>query len=307
MQLCSTVAQDTDRSPLRLRILTSLFNLLDRSPIRFQVFTLLLQYASTTGNIASISSYLANIDVHVNSWSTAPTTQELQQLYLLTYTALANVGETTSAQSSLLKYLATFNNASSTEVATTKDHAAQAVIGTIEAPLELSRRVDHSGILSYAAIQQLKDDSKYGALYNLLEIFSNGDVQKFKASKVEGVNFEKGMENVRLLSICVLASSARELKYVDIAQALEVEESDVEKWVVKAVTAELLDAQIDQLRSVIVVERAAPRFFNDQQWNDLNQKLHGWRDNVRDLLAVVRSAKEQRAILTVKRGAAKKA
>ena len=75
----------------------------------------------------------------------------------------------------------------------------------------------------------------------------------------------------------------------------DVDIKDVEQWIVKAVTAELLVAQIDQLRSVIIVERAAPRFFNDQQWNDLNQKLHGWRDNVKELLSVVRSAKEQRA------------
>jgi len=310
MELCSTVAQQTDRSPLRLRILTSLFNLLNRSQVRFQVFTLLVNYAVKTENVASISSYLANIDVHVNSWRTAPTTSELQQLYLLTFTALSSVNETTSAQSSLLKYLATFDQTSLSSAAnldSIKAHAATAIVGTIEAPLEDTRRIDHSGILTYPAVQQLKGDAKYGSMYNLLEVYSNGDVQKFQAANVEGVDKVKGMENVRLLRICVLASSARELKYADIAKALEVDEKEVEKWVVKAVTADLLEAQIDQLRNVIVVERAAPRFFNDQQWNDLNKKLHGWRDNVKELLSVVRGAKEQRAILTAKRGAAKKA
>ena len=120
-----------------------------------------------------------------------------------------------------------------------------------------------------------------------------------------GVDLEKGLNNVRLLSICGLASSARELKYSDIASALEIDETAVEQWVVRAVTAELLEAQIDQLRRVIIVERAAPRFFNDQHWQDLNVKLHGWRDNVKELLAVVRSAKENRAVLQAKR--AKKA
>ncbi len=310
MQLCNSVAAESSRSQLRLRILTSLFNLLSRFPVRCQVFTLLLNYAVKTGNVPSISSYLINIDVHVNTWSAVPSNEELQSLYLLTYQALASISETAGAQNSLLKYLAIFTNeslASAKDLDSVKEQAANAVIGTIEAPLEQSHRVDYSGILSYPAVQQLKDDGKYANMYNLLKVFSNGDVEQFKNSCVDGINFERGMENVRLLRICVLASSARELKYDDIAKALDVDIKDVEQWIVKAVTAELLVAQIDQLRSVIIVERAAPRFFNDQQWNDLNQKLHGWRDNVKELLSVVRSAKEQRAKLNVKRGAAKKA
>ena len=307
MKLCNTVVQSTERAALRLHILTTIFNLLSRSPIRFKVFAILLNFASTTGNLASITSYLANLDVHVKAWNPATTTKDLQQLYLLAYTSLGKVGEVASAQSALLKYLSMFNGASATDLAGVKKLAAEAVVGAIEAPLALSRRVDNSAIMSYDAVQQLNGDATFGALYNLLEVFSKGNVAQFKSSKAEGVDMAKGLENVRLLSICTMASSERELKYAEIAKALEIDESNVEEWVVKAVTAELLEAQIDQLRRVIVVERAGLRFFNQQHWQDLNQKLHGWRDNVRQLLEVVRSAKKSRATLKEKRGAAKKA
>ena len=307
MNLCAAVVQDTARAPLRLKVLASLFNLLSRSPVRFKVFTLLLNFADKTNQVNSISSYLLNIDVHVKSWNSATTTEDLRQLYLLTYTSLSS-SEKKFSTKSLLKYLATFNGASASDLAAVKEHAAKAVIDTIEAPLELSRFApgsDQSSIMTYSAVLHLKDDAKYGSLFSLLQVFSNGNVVEFKNSKVAGVDLEKGLNNVRLLSICGLASSARELKYSDIASALEIDETAVEQWVVRAVTAELLEAQIDQLRRVIIVERAAPRFFNDQHWQDLNVKLHGWRDNVKELLAVVRSAKENRAVLQAKR--AKKA
>ena len=307
MNLCNAVVQSTDRSALRLRILTNLFNLLSRSPVRFQVFTVLLTFASTTGNVASITSYLANLEEHVKAWNPSTTVQDLQQLYLLSYKSLTDVGAEASAQNALLKYLSMFNGASASDLAGVKDLAAGALVGAIEAPLALSRSVDTTGIMSYSAVQQLKGDAKYGALFNMMEVFSNGNVVDFKSSKADGVDMSKGLENVRLLCVCSMASSTRELTYSEIALALEIEEKDVEEWVVKAVTAELLEAQIDQLRKVIVVERAAPRFFNDQHWKNLNTKLHGWRDNVKELLAVVRSAKAERANIAVKRGAAKKA
>ena len=64
------------------------------------------------------------------------------------------------------------------------------------------------------------------------------------------------LENTRLLSVCALASNERELSYTKIATALEVEDTSVEEWVIKAVTADLIEAQIDQLRRVIVIDRA---------------------------------------------------
>ena len=192
MNLCAAVVQDTARAPLRLKVLASLFNLLSHSPVRFKVFTLLLNFADKTNQVNSISSYLLNIDVHVKSWNSATTTEDLRQLYLLTYTSLSS-SEKKFSTKSLLKYLATFNGASASDLATVKEHAAKAVIDTIEAPLELSRFApgsDQSSIMTYSAVLNLKDDAKYGSLFSLLQVFSNGNVVEFQNSKVEGVDLE---------------------------------------------------------------------------------------------------------------------
>ena len=79
--------------------------------------------------------------------------------------------------------------------------------------------------MSYSAVQQLKGDAKYGALFNMMEVFSNGNVVDFKSSKADGVDMSKGLENVRLLCVCSMASSTRELTYSEIALALEIEET----------------------------------------------------------------------------------
>ena len=122
-------------------------------------------------------------------------------------------------------------------------------------------------------------------------------------AEARGLELERGLENTRLLSVCALASNERELSYATIAGALEVDEAQVEEWVIKAVTADLIEAQIDQLRRIIVIDRATPRFFGAKHWEDLNVKLQAWRTNVRQLLGVIQDAKRQRSAMNQTRSA----
>jgi hypothetical protein len=68
---------------------------------------------------------------------------------------------------------------------------------------------------------------------------------------------------------------------------LQIDASDVEAWVVKAIARGLLSARMDQLTSTVTVLRTMQREFGEPQWKHLQERLHAWRDNVAALLSTV--------------------
>lgn len=308
--LCDAAVASDERAALRLRVMVSLFNLLPGGgATRFQVFERLLAYGMRTSNVGVITSYLTHIDAHMKSWAAGSSESDKKRMHLLAYQALKQAGESQAAQGVLVQYLRAFDGADAASLKAVREHAEAAIVGAVQAPLTagLAGGVDQAGILGYAAVRQLKGEP----LYELLEIFASGSVGKFRAFFAEhaalaqsrGLELKRGLENTRLLSVCALAASERELSYATIAGALEVDEVEVEEWVIKAVTADLIEAQIDQLRRIIVIDRATPRFFGAQHWEDLNVKLRAWRTNVRQLLGVIQDAKRQRSAMSQTRSA----
>jgi len=59
---------------------------------------------------------------------------------------------------------------------------------------------------------------------------------------------------MRYLALTTLAADRTELSYVDIAQALDIQEFDVELWVIRAINLKLLDAKISQLDQLISIK-----------------------------------------------------
>ena len=110
--------------------------------------------------------------------------------------------------------------------------AQRAIVGAVQSPLTESRGVDQAGLLNFAAVRQLKGEP----LYELLTLFTNGDVQQVRAffaanaalMEQVGLDFAQSLENTRLLCVCALAASARELEYAAIATARGVAEGEGE-------------------------------------------------------------------------------
>lgn len=65
--------------------------------------------------------------------------------------------------------------------------------------------------------------------------------------------------------------------------------SEVETWVVKALSHGLIDARMDQLAQTVTVTRSLQRDFGGSEWMGLQGRLRTWRDNVASLLSTVES------------------
>ncbi|EJK53330.1 hypothetical protein THAOC_27256, partial [Thalassiosira oceanica] len=75
-----------------------------------------------------------------------------------------------------------------------------------------------------------------------------------------------------------------EIPYSEIASTLSVEEDDVEKWVIAAVASGLMEAKMDQLSKVVIVERCAVRQFGTKEWSALKIRLEKYKTNVKGVL-----------------------
>ena len=129
-------------------------------------------------------------------------------------------------------------------------------------------------------------------LYSLLQIFQEGKLEDFQAflSKNEStlsecsLDKEECIRHMRLLSLCSLATEHEEIPYGAIATTLQVQPSEVESWVISAVSSGLLSAKMDQLQQVVMVERCVVRRFGMEQWRMLQTRLNTWKSNVSAVL-----------------------
>ena len=109
-----------------------------------------------------------------------------------------------------------------------------------------------------------------------------------------GVDNELAAQNMRLQTLCSLAlkEPSNEVSYATIAEALQLDLSEVEQQVVKAIAAKVLDGKMDQLREVVVVHSCKQRTLADGQWEQMQTQLKAWRVNVENLLEVVKQRKK---------------
>jgi len=90
--------------------------------------------------------------------------------------------------------------------------------------------------------------------------------------------------HMRILSFCSLAADHEEIPYSVVAETLQTDAGDVEKWVIAAVSSGLISAKMDQLEEKVMVERSAVRKFDMDQWKALQSRLHLWKQNVGGIL-----------------------
>mmetsp|Transcript_44365 Transcript_44365/g.106898 ORF Transcript_44365/g.106898 Transcript_44365/m.106898 type:complete len:400 (-) Transcript_44365:100-1299(-) len=208
---------------------------------------------------------------------------------------------TTSSLSEQRFTLLTIETYSESDVdAEALESAKKAAIGAIRDPVSLF--VEQRKILSLPAIQALKEN--FAPLLDLLRVFQEGkleDYQSFvKTNGGESVLAQWELSpaectrHIRILSLCSLAAEHEEIPYSIVANTLQTESSDVEKWVIAAVSSGLLSAKMDQLQEQVIVERCVVRKFEMEQWKGLQSRLHLWKKNVGGILEAYKQSQQQK-------------
>jgi translation initiation factor 3 subunit M len=288
-------AKPTDRPALRLRLLFFVYNQLKHPYGRYTIYAKALGMALEGKVPELVIPTLRKLDALVKEWAIG--VKEQRNLYLLA-TKILREGKTKDSKDAfnfLVKYLSTFgkDEAGSAEA---KEGAARAAVDYIKAPDAFQ-----SDLLELAPVQALEKDSEHAPLFELLQIFLTKTVDAYLAwekthgalLKKLGLSHEDNLTKSRLLSLSALGTqtTSGEISYKQVEETLQIEEDDVELWIVRAIAAKVLEAKLDQLRQVVVINRTTQRVFGAAQWKDLQSRLASWQQNLEHVSNVLHRAR----------------
>jgi len=283
------VSEPTQKTALKFKVLSNIFNTLPaNSPLRLSVFTSIVDLAVASDDMDLILPQLQYVPNWVSEWGVGADAE--RTLLLNLSDRLKETGNQYQSLEFLLKYLTNFNGS---DVSGQKATAIRAIVESISLPEVLN----FENLLKIDAVQGLKSEKAY----ELLSVFMSGNVQDYRTLvgkhagliKELGLDEEETLRKIRLLSLASLGSEnlARELSYQEIAKALEVSEQEVELWVIDVIRAGLVEAKLNQVSKVVVVNRSIYRTFGTAQWQQLSQRLNGWKQSLAEILQVVANAK----------------
>ncbi|KAK6128609.1 hypothetical protein DH2020_037652 [Rehmannia glutinosa] len=195
--------------------------------------------------------------------------------------AIAGKDSKSSAKDSfdfLVKYLETFSGDDALTVAEAKEEAVHAVIEFVKAP-----DMFQGDLLDMPAIAQLEKDPKYAPVYQLLKIFLTQRLDAY-------LDFHSANSDF-LTSYDLGSNESGQIPYSLIKETLQIEDSEVEPWIVKAITAKLIDCRIDQINQVVIVSRCTERVFGVHEWQFLRSKLATWRGNIANVISTIQANK----------------
>ncbi|GAB4828663.1 hypothetical protein Ancab_018328 [Ancistrocladus abbreviatus] len=288
------IQQPTEKPALRLKILFNLYNLLEDAYCRFYVYMKAL-HLSVSGNVTEyVIPSFKKIDNFLKEWNIG--VQEQRELFL-TISNILKESRSSGKDSFnfLTKYLATFFGDDTHDMSEVKEDAVRAVIEFAKAP-----DMFQCDLLDMPAVQQLEKDAKYSIVYQLLRIFLSKRLDaylNFQAAnstslKSYGLVHEDCIAKMRLMSLVDLASNdSGQIPYALIKETLQINDDEVEYWVINAITAKLLDCKMDQMNQLVILKRCTERIFGQQQWENIRTKLATWRNNVTNVISTIQANK----------------
>ncbi|KAL0489288.1 translation initiation factor 3 subunit M, partial [Acrasis kona] len=124
-------------------------------------------------------------------------------------------------------------------------------------------------------------------LYTLLTIVGSGtyeDYIKFSSTndvqQISGINKDNLTTKMRVVGLCELCNGRSELSYGDISNKLQITEDEVEDYVIRALSAKLIEARLNQLEKKVYIIKSVQRNFGDEQWKQLQSLLAEWKQSV---------------------------
>ncbi|BAT95196.1 hypothetical protein LR48_Vigan02g154700 [Vigna angularis] len=286
--------QPNEKPVVRLKILINLYNLLETPYCQFYVYMKTLNLAVDGKVTEFIIPSFKKIDNFLKDWKIG--IPEQRELFL----AISNILKENKSMSKdalkfLTSYLATFLGEDAHVLSEAKEEGAHAIVEFVRAP-----DIFQCDLLDLPAVAQLEKDAKYGLLYELLKIFVTQRLDAYleyhatnsTLLKTYGLVHEECIAKMRLMSLVDLSSDASgTIPYELIRDTLQINDDEVELWVVRAITAKLIDCKLDQMNQVVVVSHPTDRVFGQHQWQALRTKLVTWRGNVANVISTIQANK----------------
>ncbi|KAJ3749300.1 PCI domain-containing protein [Lentinula detonsa] len=262
----------SDQTSIKYRILSNLFDALPRnSSLRLSVYNTILSIAVADNSINALHLLRSN----VSSEDKSAFLQHIIDAY-----------------------------AKSSQPCAAKD----ASIRVIASALRIPSIFEFDTLFKLDAVVANKDHE----LFALLQVFLNDGLSEFKAWETShpgalGQHVPMRQTTIQIsivhswnekfdflpLASLGFKNIGTNLSYTKIAEAIQVDVSEVEKWVIDVIRAGLLSGKLSQNTQTLHIIRPMARSFEREQWQALEQRLLAWKSGLSSVLDVVASAKRQ--------------
>ncbi|KAJ3343601.1 hypothetical protein HDU93_007482 [Gonapodya sp. JEL0774] len=271
--------------------LATLYNSLPPASIsRYDVTLRIIEVAARYDELLLISSHVATIDFQLQEWGVS--LEQTRQLYaLLSDTFKEKPTGRREAYESSIKLLSTYTK--SPFPPSVRERALDCVAMAVRAP----EVYNFEEVYALPAVRAIEQED----MFVLLKIFLNGGLAEYKVWAKDHKSLLakyklSDEDNLRKIGVLALVSVAGQhvpgkVDYKTLAKALEINESEVEMWVIDAIRLNLLDAKMDQLSKSVQVRRATYREFKEPQWKILQEHLDVWRKHLTGIVEVLEQAK----------------
>ncbi|KAF4619222.1 hypothetical protein D9613_004977 [Agrocybe pediades] len=279
--LLKTVSSSpSERVSVKYRVISNLFNTLPRtSPLRLAVYQTLLRIAISKDDLDVLELTKSDVEKWLSEWQI--TAEEKSAFLKSIVDGFTKADQLSVAYDYSLLY-----------VRSLPPHL-------IASALRLPVVFDFDPLFKLDAVLNVKDHE----LFSLLHIFLSNGLAEFKewqskhAQTLEkyAIPADQLERKIRLLTLASLAFNhvGQNLPYSKVADALQVNPSEVEKWVIDVIRAGLVWGKLSQTTQSLHISRATSRSFEREQWQALEKRLVAWKAGLVGILDVVTNAKRQ--------------
>lgn len=292
--ISAIISNQETQTKIRLSVLVILFNLLFVGETKFIVLKAIFDYAKATKQTTLVTHFHTRVEDWIETWHINVESQRI--LLQMVSAALEQEGQHSLALGLRIKYFSSYKNDESYP-AEVEALITTAVLSAIKSPV--SSFADRTALLE--SFNTLKFSAKLLSLVELLRIVCDGSLAEYNAYRQQNatefssnnIDADELERNMKLLTLCSLAAQAKD-KVVPIStikEVLNVDDDEVEMWVIDAIAEKLIEASIDQLAGTVTITGYSHRSFGLDHWKGMQQNLLALRHNLAGVIDSITRSK----------------
>ncbi|CAG9791898.1 unnamed protein product [Diatraea saccharalis] len=258
-----------------LQSLWRLYNNLEaNSPLRYHVYYHVIELAARVGFVREVFTGVEQLRKEFANCP--PSNEQMQKLYRLLHQVLKDQNSELAAKV-MIELLGTYTDENASYA---REDAIKCIVTALADPTTFLL----DPLLSLKPVRFLEGE----LIHDLLTIFVSEKLSSYQAFynnhkefvQSQGLNHEQNIKKMRILSFMQMAESNPEITFDEITTELQIEEKDVEAFIIEVLKTKLVRARMDQALRVVRVSSTMHRTFGHAQWLQLRDVLRAWRANV---------------------------
>ncbi|XP_055624039.1 eukaryotic translation initiation factor 3 subunit M [Toxorhynchites rutilus septentrionalis] len=290
-----TKAPEQTLARVCLQSLWRLFsNLESTSPLRYHVYYHLVQVAKQADQVKEVFSGVDQLKTQFAQCP--PSNEQMQKLYRLLHDVLKD-SNSELASKVMIELLGTYTAENASYA---REDAMKCIVTALADPNTFLL----DPLLSLKPVRFLEGE----LIHDLLSVFVSEKLPSYlqfyqnhkEFVTSQGLNHEQNIKKMRLLSFMQLAESNPEMTFQQLQDELQIEENEVEPFIIEVLKTKLVRARMDQKARTVHISSTMHRTFGRPQWQQLRDLLHSWKNNLTTVQENMKSVAEAQVELAHK-------